>query len=222
MKTISKALSGLSKLGSWQRLGMASVLIGGMALGCGGTSTNTAPTITSFSPGFGGFQLGTTVTVLGTGFSTGLSNVQVGGVTTTQTPNSTFSDTQLTFTVPAAAATGPVTVETAGGTAYSVGNFVVVPTATTIIPASKTGAAGTLVTVNGYGLLGVSSITMTGPGASTTEVTIPQASTATAQQLTFDIPANAVNGVYTIALNNPYGTYGFGIGSFPIQFTVSN
>ena len=85
---------------------------GGTSNGLSFTVTPTVmPTLTSLSPSSG--PVGTGVTLMGTGF-TGGSTVSFNG---TAAPSVTFmSSTSLTATVPAGAATGNVTVTTAGGT----------------------------------------------------------------------------------------------------------
>ncbi|PYX30259.1 MAG: hypothetical protein DMG77_10080 [Acidobacteria bacterium] len=80
------------------------------------------PTITSFSPDSG--PVGTVVTITGNNL-TGATKVKFGGVKATSfTVN---SDTQITATVPTAAATGTIQVTTSGGTATSATAFTVTP-----------------------------------------------------------------------------------------------
>ncbi|MFQ5846383.1 MAG: RHS repeat-associated core domain-containing protein [Candidatus Methylomirabilales bacterium] len=87
------------------------------------------PTISGFKPGAG--KVGETVTITGTGFRptptantvtfTGPNNTRV------TTPVTGATATQLVVTVPQGAATGPIAVTTAGGTATSTGHFIVLP-----------------------------------------------------------------------------------------------
>ena len=77
------------------------------------------PTIPSFSPISG--PVGTVVTITGSGF-TGATVVKFGGVKATFAVN---SDTTITATVPAKAATGKIVVKTPSGTARSQTKFTV-------------------------------------------------------------------------------------------------
>jgi len=79
-----------------------------------------APTITSFSPTTA--AVGSTVTLTGTGF-TGATSVTVGA---TNAPSFTIvSDTSLTFTVPAGATSGTISVTTPAGTGTSAGTLTI-------------------------------------------------------------------------------------------------
>jgi hypothetical protein len=81
-----------------------------------------APTVSGISPSSG--QVGTPVTLTGTGL-TGATKVMIGGVkATSYTVN---SGTQITATVPAGAKTGRIAVTTAGGAASSKAVFTVTP-----------------------------------------------------------------------------------------------
>lgn len=82
--------------------------------------TAPAPTIASFDPLFG--SEGTTVTITGTNFSTTPSEniVTFNGIAATVTASTA---TEITTTVPAGAATGPLQVSTLGLTATATGDF---------------------------------------------------------------------------------------------------
>src|SRR5207249_3220653 len=80
--------------------------------------TASAPVISSFSPASG--TVGTAVTINGANFTAPVY-VKLNGIAAT----GTFNSTTITATVPAGAATGPITVMTPGGTASSRVNFIV-------------------------------------------------------------------------------------------------
>jgi len=82
----------------------------------------TLPTITSFTPTSG--LVGTTVSIIGTNFSTTPANntLQFNGTTAVVTASTA---TSITTSVPTGATTGPITVTVAGNTATSSSNFTV-------------------------------------------------------------------------------------------------
>ena len=125
-----------------------------------------------------------------------------GGQTTAQV--TTASRTQLTVIVPADAATGPVTVQTQGGTATSAANFVVLPAAPVINDFNpKHGAIGTTVTLTGTNLKvdsGPTTVTFAGSNASRVSALV---SSLTATQAEVIVPNAAVTG--TIRLTTPGG-----------------
>src|SRR5207247_584632 len=109
-----------------------------------GQSTGTfkvLPKLTSFTPPSG--PAGASVTVAGTGFA-GVTTVKVNGVAASF---SVLSKVQLRLTVPASAASGTITVATAGGTATSAGTLSVLPRVTGFTPSAA--GVGTTVTING-------------------------------------------------------------------------
>jgi hypothetical protein len=133
----------------------------------GASSSPAAPVIASFSPTSG--PVGTTVTVTGTGF-TGATAVTVGG---TSAPFTVGSDTTLTATVPAGAATGLIAVTTPGGTATTTTSFGVTtvtaaPTISSFSPTS--GPVGTVVTIAGTGFTGTTRVAVGGASAPFTVV----------------------------------------------------
>jgi hypothetical protein len=91
-----------------------------------GTTTQTPPPpeFASFVPASG--SPGTSIVIRGNGF-TGTTAVSVNGANATFTVNSDFS---ITARLPAGATSGPITVQTPGGTLTSASSFVV----TTVVP----------------------------------------------------------------------------------------
>jgi len=166
-----------------------------LALACGGNSQPPAPTVTGFSPASG--SIGTRLSVTGTGFSQGVRNVEVGGVPVPSASGLVVSDTLLGFVVPDNAVSGLVTVTTNGGTANSALYFIVAPAISGISPVS--GPPGSLVTVTGSGLMGITRIAF-GPD-------LASAATQTANQITVPVPAGAASGtvVLTFQVNPSYG-----------------
>lgn len=81
--------------------------------GSSGTSFKVKPTISGFTPASG--PVGTTVTIMGTGFA-GATAVKFHGAAASFT---IVSSSQISATVPAAATTGAISVSTEGGTARS-------------------------------------------------------------------------------------------------------
>ncbi|CAM5477469.1 IPT/TIG domain-containing protein [Streptomyces aurantiogriseus] len=107
---------------------------------------------------------GNTVAINGTGLQTATS-VSFGGVTATPT---VVSDSQLTVTVPAGLAAGPVgvSVTTAGGTNNGLSyTYVDNPTIGTISPNSGSTSGGTAVTITGTNLDSTESVTFDGAPA---------------------------------------------------------
>ena len=86
------------------------------------TAPSTAPTITTFSPSSG--IVGTSVTILGTNFSSTLSSntVKFNGTTASLSSGNT---TQLIATVPSGASTGKITVTVGANTATSASDFTI-------------------------------------------------------------------------------------------------
>nr|WP_269330170.1 IPT/TIG domain-containing protein [Kineosporia babensis] len=109
-----------------------------------------APTISSLSPDRGPLGGGTSVTIDGTGFTSG-SSVTFGGSAATSVQF--VSSTRLTAVTPATATAGPVTatVTTAYGSASSTYRYVQAPTVTAVQPGAGPLAGGTAVTITGTG-----------------------------------------------------------------------
>lgn len=118
-------------------------------------SDGAAPTITSFSPQSG--SPGTAVLIAGSNFDD-TSVVRVNGATADRMVNSTG---QITALVPVGASSGPIGVSTAGGSATSATNFIVIAgsnttTITGVNPSA--GSPNTQVTISGTGLNQVASV----------------------------------------------------------------
>ncbi len=196
--------------GSRIRGRLALALLPGLALAltlaCGSAQNgSTAPTITSFSPSSDSANPAdpnlTTITVNGSGFSSGFSSVTIGGVAAPSGTGSILSDSLFTVTLPLAANTGPIAVVTPGGSASSATNFTMVPSIATVAP--QTGPAGTPVSLTGYGLNGISQITFTFGAATPLVANI---TSQAAQTLTFDVPAGVTSGdLYTVNYVNSAG-----------------
>ena len=148
------------------------------------------PVISSFSPTTA--PVGASITVTGSNF-TDATDVTLNGASTAFTVT---SDTQLAFTVPSGATSGPIAVATPDGTGSSSTpfNVAVAPTISSFTPSS--GTIGTRVSVSGAGFTTVTQVTLNGrsTGYSITSDT----------QLSFVVPAGATSG--PIALITPYFT----------------
>ncbi|MEI8002055.1 MAG: molybdopterin cofactor-binding domain-containing protein [Actinomycetes bacterium] len=194
--------------------------------GPGGTATSpapftvsaSAPTITSFTPATG--AVGTSVVVTGTNL-TGATAVLFNGVAATYTVN---SSTRITATVPAAAATGSISVTTSGGTVVSATVYTVgIPTTTTTKPPSTTttkppstttttappsgaptistfspssGRVGTTVVITGKNFTGATAVKF---GGVSTPFTVNSATKITAK-----VPTGARTGA--VSVTTPLGT----------------
>ncbi len=156
-------------------------------LGGSGTSAQTffaVPTISGFTPGQGGIRA--TVTVNGSGL-TGATHVALGGTSAAFT---VVSDSKLTFTVPAGAVTGTISVTNPAGVATAVGSYTVLPppTITSLSPGS--GPVGTPVTITGTNLQGTVGVQIG------SIVTVP--TSVSAMSVTFAIPPGAPSGAIRI------------------------
>ncbi len=134
-----------------------------------------SPTITSFTPGSG--VAGTMVTINGTGFlgtgKTAGDFVQFNG--TAATSFTVVSDTKITAKVAPATTTGAISVKNAGGTATSLGDFIVTTAAPTITSFTPThGAASaqghTTVVITGTNFRGATSVLFNGKAASSVSI----------------------------------------------------
>jgi len=125
--------------------------------GVGNSSTKftviVAPTLTSFTPTSG--PAGTVVLLTGTNL-TSTSTVRFNGVNaSTMSPNVSVT-TALRATVPMGATTGRITVTNDAGMVTAASDFRVLPSITGFTP--DEGAAGTVVTITGNALGGVTAV----------------------------------------------------------------
>ena len=127
-----------------------------LGLGCFAT-----PVITDFNPKTG--SIGTLVTVTGRYLvATQISLPRLGGGTANQLPL-TISAAGVSFAVPTTAATGPVTITTASGSATTAASFTVTP-----IPANQTVLTGRALTAGGSPVAGAVVTTQDGLSTTTT------------------------------------------------------
>ena len=143
-----------------------------------------APWVTAFTSRA---RVGETLTLSGRSFRA-VSSVSFGGVVTTNL--TVVSNMLMTVVVPPGApAAAPLTLESPGGRFITVSNFVLAPRINGFSPSN--GAAGTLVTVSGFGLSGVTQVLF--GGASATPVSV------TATQVTVKVPFSAGTGFVTVS-----------------------
>jgi uncharacterized repeat protein (TIGR03803 family) len=148
--------------------------------------------------------VGTKVGMFGQGFSSA-SVVKFGGVASTLVTLS--GTTYLTAKVPVGAITGAVTVTTGSTTLTSPQTFKVKPKITGFSPSS--GSVGTLVTINGSGLIQATSVKF-GTVKATTFTVVSDS------KVTADVPSGLSAGTVTISITTPGGT-----ASSPTKFTVN-
>jgi uncharacterized repeat protein (TIGR03803 family) len=148
--------------------------------------------------------VGAHVGMFGQGFSSA-SVVKFGGVASTSVTRS--GTTYLTAVVPVGAHTGAVTVTTGSTTLTSPQTFKVKPKVTTFSPPS--GSIGTLVTINGTGLIQATSVKF-GTVKATTFTVVSDS------EVTADVPSGLAAGPVTISVITPGGT-----ANSPTKFTVN-
>jgi uncharacterized repeat protein (TIGR03803 family) len=148
--------------------------------------------------------VGTKVGMFGQGFSSS-SVVKFGGVASTSVTLS--GTTYLTAKVPVGALTGAVTVTTGSTTLTSPQTFKVKPKITSFSPTS--GTTGTLVTINGSGLIQATSVKF-GTVKATTFTVVSDS------EVTADVPSGLAAGTVTISIITPGGT-----ANSPTKFTVN-
>jgi type IV pilus biogenesis protein CpaD/CtpE len=154
--------------------------------------------ITSFTPTSG--PAGTVVTVSGRGLHC-VSRITVGGAAATQITTTIDNQTSLSFTVPADAVTGVVTLTSSAGSASSSERFTVTIPAPTISGFSPTsGAPGTVITVTGTNLTGATQVTIGGVAA---QFTVNRDGS-----VSVTVPSGAVTGVISITTGGGTATSG--------------
>jgi hypothetical protein len=151
---------------------------GGLSRAVTGVGVPVGPWITSVSPAAG--APGVSVVIQGGNFL-GTTAVKLNGASVLFTVN---SGTQITFTVPATATTGPISVTTPAGTATSATSFTVPPRITGFTPYS--GAVGASVVVNGANFTGATAVSFNGTSAAFT--------VDSAIKITATVPAGATSG----------------------------
>jgi uncharacterized repeat protein (TIGR01451 family) len=145
------------------------------------------PIITDFYPTAG--VPGTAVRITGTDFS-GASSVQFNGVGTSFT---IAADTLITAVVPAAALTGPISVQTQSGTGTSSSYFIGAPRIASFSPAS--GVVGTNVAISGSNFTDVISVRFGAISAAFTN--------RSANEITAVVPSDAMTA--SISVTTPAG-----------------
>jgi uncharacterized repeat protein (TIGR03803 family) len=148
--------------------------------------------------------VGAHVGMFGQGFSSA-SVVKFGGVASTSLTLS--GTTYLTAKVPVGAHTGAVTVTTGSITLTSPQTFKVKPKITSFSPSS--GTIGTLVTINGSGLIQASAVKF-GTVKATTFTVVSDS------EVTADVPSGLSPGAVRISITTPGGT-----ANSPTKFTVN-
>jgi uncharacterized repeat protein (TIGR03803 family) len=128
---------------------------------------------------------GTTVEILGQGFSSATSVMFGSGAASFNV----VSDTYLTAIVPDSGTVGPVTVSTSSGALKSAQTFKVLPVLSTFSPSR--GPVGTQVTITGAGLADTSAVTFNGVKAAFTV-------NLDGTQITATVPSGATSGKLVI------------------------
>jgi uncharacterized repeat protein (TIGR03803 family) len=139
-------------------------------------------------------NVGAKVGMFGQGFSTA-SVVKFGGVASTSV--TLEGTTYLTAVVPAGAHTGAVTVTTGATILTSSKTYKVKPKITSFTPLN--GPVGTLVTINGTGMVQTSAVKF-GTTAATTFTVVSDS------QVTAVVPSGLAPGAVTISITSPGGT----------------
>jgi hypothetical protein len=170
-----------------------------------------APLVSGFSPVAG--TNGTLVVINGANFITNGTTVKFGNAVASQVV--VVAASQVNAMVPSGTATGPITITTQNGTFTTTSNYTVNAAGSpTINDFSPTiGAAGTLVTLDGFNFTGTTSLTFGGVAVSPATFTVFNAA-----EIQMPVPSGATSGPITI--HNPQGSFttssNFVTGSGPI------
>ena len=179
-----------------------------------------APAIASFTPTSG--PVGTSVTISGTSF-TGATAVAFKGVSASFTVT---SDTAIQATVPAGAATGPVSVTTPAGTATTTTNFIVAdpPGIAGFTPTA--GPPGTVVAIDGTNFVGTTAVAFNNAGASFTvidfgriQATVPPG--ATTGPISVTTPGGTATSATVFTVRDPPIITSFAPTSGPVGASVT-
>lgn len=158
--------------------------------------------LVSFSPGKG--PVGTRVTILGSGFSTTLSENQV-FVNDTLATVLSAENASIVFTVPSGATTGLIKVTTPRGTVLSAQPFIVVSGAaiTAVDPARVAQGTTLIVTISGQNLPTIGQVTFSDPSVTGL---VNNGGSKTQLPITVTIAANAPVGPKTFTITSVDGT----------------
>jgi hypothetical protein len=158
------------------------------------------PTVTKISPQCGSMVGGTSVMIIGTGF-TGATAVSFGGISIANINFKVNSDTQIMAVSPAGSGSVDVTVTTPGGTSLpNPGDkftYLPKPVVFSIDPLTGPSGGGTIVTITGLNFTCITGVSFGGKAA--TNVTFISDS-----QITADSPAGS--GIVDVTVTTPGGT----------------
>ena len=159
------------------------------------TTSLTVPKVSAMSPNYGLTTGNTSVTITGTGLAG--ATVKFGTTAVAATVNTT--GTSLTFKTPAGTV-GNTTVTVTGGSTTGTFTYAVLPTVTSLSPASGAATATTTVTVTGAGFNG-------GPATVTigTKTVSPTTVNATGTSMTVAVPTGT-KGATTFTVKTGLGT----------------
>lgn len=174
---------------------------GGTCTVADGFSYVPPPTISAVTPSAGPMAGGTAITITGTNFYNGSSNLSftIGG--TPANSVSVISNTQATAVTPGGTpGAKTVAVVTPSGSANSPGgfNYIAVPTITGVSPAAGTAMGGSQITITGTNLTGSTAVTI--DNAPATAVTVVSSTTVTA------ITPIGTPGSKAVSVTTPNGT----------------
>lgn len=146
------------------------------------------------------------------------TEVDFNGVPADFTMAEDTSDTSLIATVPAGAATGPISMTTPGGTATSVRDFTVTlpPTVTSITPATMKSASRVTVTVAGSDFVSGAALSFengTGPVPTASRLKLLDSGHISAR-ITVKAGGPSGNRVWDVVVTNPDGGRGVLVGGF--------